>query len=63
VQLEPVGWHREVTLKIGPHPGMNDGKRRAMELDYGMVNGVVEVTTKVCLSAYLERHLGLDLAS
>ncbi len=26
-----------------------------------MVGGVVEVRTRVCLSSYLERHLGLDL--
>lgn len=56
-----VGWHREVTLKIGPHPDLTDGRRRAIELDYGMENGVVEVTTRVCLSYYLERQLCLDL--
>ena len=55
------GWHDEVTLKIAPHPALKDGKRRAIELDYGMVDGIVEVTTRVCLSSYLERHLGLDL--
>ena len=55
------GWHDEVTLTIAPHPSLKDGKRRAIELDYGMVDGVVEVRTRVCLSSYLERHLGLDL--
>lgn len=56
-----VGWLRQVTLRIGPHPGLKDGNRRAIELDYGMTGGVVEVTTRVCLSAYVERNLGLDL--
>lgn len=55
------GWHEEVTLKIAPHPALIDGNRRAIELDFGMVDGVVEVRTRVCLSSYLERHLGLDL--
>ncbi len=55
------GWHEEVTLKIAPHPSLKDGRRRAIELDYGMAGGVVEVRTRVCLSSYLERHLGLDL--
>ena len=35
--------------------------RRAIELDYGMKSGFVEIRTKVCLSFYLMRHLGLDL--
>lgn len=61
---DPVGdkgWHDEVTLKIAPHPSLTDGRRRAIELDFGMVDGVVEVRTRVCLASYLERHLGLDL--
>jgi hypothetical protein len=63
-EIDPAldaGWQREVTLRIGPHSGLNDGKRRAVELDYGMVDGVTEVTTRACLSIYVERHLGLDL--
>jgi hypothetical protein len=63
VPARDKGWHEEVTLKIGPHPALKDGKRRAIELDYGMVDGIVEVSTRVCLSSYLERHLGLDLDS
>jgi hypothetical protein len=58
-----IGWQREVSLRIAPHPNASDGARRAIELDYGMVNGILEVTTRVCLSAYLERHLDLDLNS
>ena len=56
-----LGWHRQVTLKLGPHPKLAGGAREVIELDYGMVNGVVEITTRVCLSTYLERLLGLDL--
>jgi hypothetical protein len=56
-----AGWQREVTLKLGPHPEMSAGARRAIELDYGMIDGVVEIRTRACLSYYLERQLGLDL--
>lgn len=42
---------------------MSEGQRRAIELDFGMRNGFVEVATKLCLSYYLERQLGLDLDS
>ena len=55
------GWHRSVTLKIGPHPKLTDGAREALELDYGMENGMVAITTRACLSTYFERSLGLDL--
>jgi predicted DNA-binding transcriptional regulator YafY len=55
------GWHRPVTLKIGPHPRLTGGAREAIELDYGMENGVVAITTRACLSSYFERSLGLDL--
>ena len=40
---------------------MEEGIRNAVELDYGMKNGRTEITTRVCLSFYLERQLGLDL--
>lgn len=54
-------WQVLVTLRLGPHPRMTAGQRRAIELDYGMVDGVAEVMTRVCLSYYLERQLRLDL--
>lgn len=55
-----VGWTREVTLKIGAHPKLKDGWRRATELDYGMVDGILEVTTKACLVQYFTLRFGLD---
>jgi hypothetical protein len=62
-QIQPaddVGWQREVTLRIGPHPALKDGKRRAVELDFGMLEGVFEVTTRVCLAYYCMRQFGID---
>lgn len=55
-----IGWYREITLRIGPHPKLKDGWRRATELDYGMVDGVLEVTTKACLVQYFALRFGLD---
>jgi len=54
-------WQTMITLRLGPHPHMRDGQRKAIELDFGMKDGVVEIETRVCLSYYVERHLGLDL--
>lgn len=63
VEIKPEqdrGWQREVTLKIAPHPKLSAGMRRTIELDYGMKHGFVGIKTRVCLSFYLERNLGLD---
>ncbi len=55
------GWNREITFRIAPHPDMKEGARQAIELDFGMENGFIEVRTRICLAHYLERQLGLDL--
>jgi hypothetical protein len=57
---QDIGWHRMVTLRIGPHPGLSPASKRAIELDYGMVNGELAVETRACFSFYLERRMGLD---
>jgi hypothetical protein len=57
---DDIGWQREVTLRLAPHPDLMGGKRRAVELDFGMIGGAVEVTIRVCLAYYFMRQLGLD---
>lgn len=57
---DDIGWHREVTLTLAPHPAMIGGERRAIELDYGMENGAVQVTMRACMAYYFMRQLGLD---
>lgn len=54
-------WHTTVALRLGPHPKMKQAQRRAIERDFGMVNGETTVVSRVCLSYYVERQLGLDL--
>lgn len=53
-------WNREVTMKLVPHPALKDGKRKAVELDFGMTNGSIEVRARLCLTYYIERQFGLD---
>lgn len=55
-----AGWNREVAVKIGPHPKLAEGTRRVTELDYGMENGEIEVSTRACMVPYLEKRLGLN---
>jgi len=58
---EDVEWNTMVTMRIGPNPKLEATARKAIELDYGMQNGELAITTRLCLSFYLERRLGLDL--
>lgn len=53
-------WAREITLRLAPHPALDGGKRRVVELDFGMTNGFVELKIRLCLAFYLERQFGLD---
>jgi hypothetical protein len=55
-----TGWKREITLRFEPHPGLKVGARKAIELEYGMTGGFAEITTRVCLTYYLERQFGMD---
>lgn len=57
---DDAAWKREITLRFEPHPDLKGGARKAIELDYGMVGGVAEITTRVCLTYYLERQFGID---
>ena len=60
---DDIGWNREITLRFAPHPDLKGGQRKAIELDFGMQDGVAEITTRVCLSYYLERQFGIDAES
>jgi hypothetical protein len=60
---DDVAWQREITLRFAPHSSLKDGKRKAIQLDYGMNNGFAEITPRVCMSYYLERQFGLDADS
>ena len=54
-------WHRTVSVRLGTNPDLAEGQRRALELDYGMVNGFIDIPMRLCTVFYFERHLGLDL--
>ncbi|OFU98497.1 WYL domain-containing protein [Stenotrophomonas sp. HMSC10F07] len=52
-------WERLLTIMVGPHPDLSPGQRRAIELDYEMVDGQLAITTRQCLAYYLLRRLGV----
>ena len=53
-------WNSEVVLEIGPHPELSDTQRRAIEMDYGMVDGRAEIVVRKALLFYALKRLGLD---
>ena len=63
-KIDPLAdheWQDTVTLRIGPNRHLEPAVQQVIALDYGMRNGELELTSRVCLFWYLERHLGLDL--
>ena len=56
---EDAEWHTILTLVLAPHPELSDGKRRVIELDYGMKNGESELQCRQALLFYTLRQLGL----
>lgn len=53
-------WDEVVVLEVGPHPELSLAQKRAIELDYGMHNGRVDIPVRKALLYYTLRRLGLD---
>lgn len=56
-----IEWYTTVELKIVPDPGLPDAQKAAIELDYGMTNGLLRIKTPAALAYYLIKRLNLDL--
>ena len=52
-------WNRIVPLELAPHPGLSDGQRKAIELDYGMTDGAVVLECRQAMLFYVLRTLRL----
>lgn len=52
-------WNTELVLVIGPHPGLSEDQRKAIELDYGMTNGRAHLTVREAMAYYVKQRLGL----
>jgi WYL domain len=58
--LNDAAWINMVDVVLAPHPELEEGQRRAIELDYGMQDGRVSFQTRQALLFYVLRRLGLD---
>lgn len=59
---QDLAWNMMTTLRLGPNPRLQKSQQRAIELDYGMHGGCVEVEVRRSLVYYLARQLLLDVA-
>jgi predicted DNA-binding transcriptional regulator YafY len=46
-------WEKLLTVEIGPHPGLSDSQKLAIERDFGMVDGKATITVRAALLSYL----------
>lgn len=57
---EDRAWFESVTVVIAPHPGLSEGQRRAIELDYGMSEGERAIEVPRAFLYYFLKRFGLD---
>lgn len=53
-------WVETVSLKLGPHGGLDTAKRESLLLDYGASGEVIEVSVRRALLGYVLQRLGVD---
>lgn len=57
---DPAGdlsWNAELTVIVEPSPQLTEGQRKAVELDYGMKGGRMELRVREAMLLYLLRQL------
>lgn len=63
-QVDPKldhAWHKTALLRLAPNPALSAAQQRVVELDFGMVEGIVEIEVRLCLVYYFKRQMLLDL--
>jgi hypothetical protein len=53
-------WNNIITMVIVPNPELSEGRKRVLELDYGMTNGRVELQCRQAFLFYTLKRLGLS---
>jgi predicted DNA-binding transcriptional regulator YafY len=55
-----TGWNTHVTVRIAPDPRLSRDQQDVVETDYGMENGVLEVSTRARLVPYVLQLLRIE---
>ena len=56
---EDQEWHTEVSVRIAAHPGLAPASRQALEADYAMRDGILEVRCRHAMLLHTLLHYGL----
>lgn len=59
---EDEDWQTIIVLTLAPNPGLSAGMKRAIEIDYNMRSGKVDVPIRRALAFYMCKQLQLDRA-
>lgn len=59
---QDLAWHEKSQIRLGPNPKLTPPQQRAIALDYGMFEGVVEIEVRLSLVYYMSRQMLLDVA-
>lgn len=59
--LNDTEWNTDIELTIGPNPNLDEGRRRGIELDYGMRDGITTLIVREALVQYMKKRLGLTI--
>ena len=57
-----LAWHKKGRVCLGPNPRLTKPQQSAIALDYGMVEGKIEIEVRLSLVYYLSRQMLLDVA-
>lgn len=63
-QFDPdhdIEWATKVMLRLKPHRGLSPEQSKAIELDYGMVDGRLDIEMRASLAFYFIRRMNLDV--
>jgi hypothetical protein len=55
-----IQWNRIVELEIIPHPDLGAKQKDAIEMDYGMIDGVLKINLRAAVAGYLLRRWNVD---
>lgn len=54
-------WKTQVTVKIGPHPGLNDNQQEQIKNDFGMKRGVLKKRLRAALVPYYTQMMRVGM--
>ncbi|MHA4734399.1 WYL domain-containing protein [Ensifer adhaerens] len=58
---DDIQWNTRTILQLCPHPELTDDQRRAIEQDYNMKDGRLEIEVRLSMAYYFIMRMNLDL--